>query len=212
MMLNNILKVDNIIENMETYFSLEDIKKMKVKIDSILQNDTKKVEKIQKSLNINKSEEKTYVWTDGSCYNKSKAGYGIFFSDNNPLNVSSPLELDKKTNNTAELKAILECLRILDKNNYHNSVIISDSKYCINSVTKWYKKWRDNGWKKSDGKLVQNLDLIKEIISLNSKLTVTYEHINSHTKEPNDKTTFEYKKWYGNEMADRLAKEGSSNC
>ena len=65
----------------------------------------------------------------------------------------------KITNNTAELTAILECLKLLKSELKY--IIVSDSKYSINWVTVWYKKWEKNNWMTYTGKSVFNQKLIK---------------------------------------------------
>lgn len=41
--------------------------------------------------------------------------------------------------------------------------IWSDSKYAINCVNEWYKKWEANGWKTHKGP-VQNKDLVEAVL------------------------------------------------
>lgn len=43
-------------------------------------------------------------------------------------------------------------------------MILSDSNYAINCVTKWFQKWRDNGWLNASNKTVENRDLIEKIL------------------------------------------------
>lgn len=66
------------------------------------------------------------------------------------------------TNNMGELRAVLELFRAtehLDEDLH----ILCDSKYVIDSITKWMPGWKKKGWKKGDGKPVMNLDLMQEI-------------------------------------------------
>ena len=56
----------------------------------------------------------------------------------------------RKTNNYAELKAILEHQNIrlfqYKKFNKDKIVIVTDSKYSINCITQWYHSWiKNNG-------------------------------------------------------------------
>ena len=76
--------------------------------------------------------------------------------------------------------------------------------YSINCITKWYKSWEKNNWKKSDGKPVDNLQLIQKIHYYYKLLDITFVHVKAHKKEPlhTDKS---YNDWYGNMMADKLA-------
>lgn len=56
------------------------------------------------------------VYTDGACTGNgqrgSKAGYGVFFGEGSPYNVSEPLE-GRPTNQRAEMKAALEALSVI---------------------------------------------------------------------------------------------------
>lgn len=56
------------------------------------------------------------VYTDGACTKNgkpgAKAGYGVFFGDDNPYNLSEPLE-GHPTNQRAEMTAALEAMRIV---------------------------------------------------------------------------------------------------
>ena len=159
-----------------------------------------------------------YIYIDGSCLNngskKSKGGYGVFFDDDDPRNVSKKLVINpiitKITNNTAELMACLEALTILEiyptnKKNY----IVTDSKYLYQSCIDWIPVWEKNNWKKSDGKVIENLELIKSIREKHKKVKPMLKHVNSHRSEPSDKTTDEWKFWYGNMKADELATSAS---
>ena len=62
-----------------------------------------------------------FVYTDGSCYNNGKensiAAIGIYFDDDNSNNVSCIIDSKdyKHTNNSAELTAIIECYKIIEK-------------------------------------------------------------------------------------------------
>ncbi|KQV71544.1 ribonuclease HI [Nocardioides sp. Root122] len=66
------------------------------------------------------------------------------------------------TNNMGELMAVLDLLQQtahLDEDLH----VYCDSKYVIDSVTKWMPGWKRKGWKKSDGKPVLNVELMKAI-------------------------------------------------
>ena len=60
-----------------------------------------------------------FVYTDGACSNNgnrkvSKAGYGIYFGENDSRNVSKRL-YGHQTNNTAELRAIIHAFDLIEK-------------------------------------------------------------------------------------------------
>ena len=150
--------------------------------------------------------DRDFVFTDGSCINNGKknayGGYGIFFSKNNVKNVSQRMK-GKVTNNKAELTAILESLKLMTPESKY--YIVTDSDYSINCVTKWYRGWEKNGWKNKKGDPIKNPELIQPIIELLKALNVKFIHVNSHLPKPDDKSSMEYKLWYGNDKADELA-------
>jgi len=159
------------------------------------------------------------VYTDGSAINNGQknayGGIGIFFSDNNIDNVSSPLKTNKITNNVAELLACkLAIDKIVKKPNYNNQSILicTDSEYLINCVEKWSSSWETNNWMRyTKGKMrpVKNVELIKNIKTYYNKYQITFKHIKSHKTEPKNKDSIEYIDWYGNMMADKFAIMGS---
>lgn len=164
-------------------------KKFKLESDAILflNNGVKKEER-----NIIK------VYTDGSCINngkkESKAGIGIFFGDEDKRNVSRKLNLDRVTNNVAELSALIEALDIL-KNESRDVIIYTDSKYCILCCTSYGDKQRLKDW--SDN--IPNKDLVMEVYNkYREKDNIRLEYVMGHSNI------------YENEMADKLAREATS--
>jgi len=145
-----------------------------------------------------------YVYTDGGCINNGKAnalgGIGVFFGINDPRNVSRKFE-GKQTNNTAELLAILEAIKILQKEIKSNEkvIIVTDSEYAIKCATTYGEKLNRIDWKPKDGKVVPNLLLVKELYLITSKYNnISYMHIEAHTNKK-DRHSF------GNSNADLLA-------
>ncbi|MFS0715624.1 ribonuclease HI family protein [Arthrobacter sp. 1P04PC] len=67
------------------------------------------------------------------------------------------------TNNQGELMAVLDLFRSTAHLADEELHILCDSQYVINSVTKWMPGWKRKGWKKSDGKPVLNVDLLRDI-------------------------------------------------
>lgn len=164
-----------------------------------------------------------YIYIDGSCLNNGRknsvGGYGVFFGDNDPRNVSKKLVkneiITKITNNTAELMACLEALTILETtpvNEIKKNYIVTDSNYLYQSCIDWIPVWEKNGWKKSDGKIVDNLELIKAIREKHKKVRPMLKHVNSHRNEPSNKESQEWRFWYGNMKADELATQASKNA
>ena len=72
------------------------------------------------------------------------------------------------TNNEMELYAIYASfLDFKDKSKSNDKIeIYTDSGYCIGIFTQWAKNWQKRGWKKSDNKPIENLEIIKIIWDL----------------------------------------------
>jgi ribonuclease HI len=145
------------------------------------------------------------VYTDGSCHNNGKkdayGGYGVFFGDNDPRNVSEPLpsNMVKQTNNTAELNAILKVFQLIPET--QKIIIRPDSTYARDVITNWMLGWKARGWMKQDGKVPANLDVIKQIERLWTPLreaNTTFKWVEGHSGN------------YGNKRADELANQGSA--
>ncbi len=87
------------------------------------------------------------------------------------------------TNNQGELAAVLELFRAtahLDE----DLLVLCDSQYVINSVTKWMRGWKAKGWRKGDGKPVMNLDLLKQIDAELVGRSYRFEWVKGHANHP----------------------------
>tara|TARA_Y100000817_G_scaffold290900_1_gene261993 strand:+ start:273 stop:923 length:651 start_codon:yes stop_codon:yes gene_type:complete len=145
------------------------------------------------------------VFTDGSCSNNgrknAKAGFGVYFGENDPRNVSKrvPGEL-RQTNNVGEILAIIEVFSILkDELSFKIPIeIYSDSKIAMGWCTTIGEKYAKNNWTKKHGP-IPNLDLIKlgyQLLKDNPH--VSLKHIRAHTGLSDEYSL-------GNEGADKLA-------
>lgn len=73
------------------------------------------------------------------------------------------------TNNQMELTGLLKALQKLKSShgNHFPITLYSDSKYIIDAINQhWLDSWAKKNWRKSNGKLVLNQGLWKEIYSL----------------------------------------------
>ena len=87
------------------------------------------------------------------------------------------------TNNQGELKAVLELFRAtahLDD----ELLVLCDSQYVINAVTKWMQGWKRKGWRKADGKPVMNLELLQELDSALATRRYRFEWVKGHVGHP----------------------------
>jgi ribonuclease HI len=138
------------------------------------------------------------VYTDGACKNNGKetasAGIGVFWGDNNPLNISEKL-IGKQTNQRAELNAAIKAIEQAISLSYKSITLYTDSLYTIKCIKEWVTKWKKNNWIKSNNEPVENKQDILKLDNLCSLIYVNWKHIPGH------------KGIYGNEEADKLAKK-----
>ncbi|XP_055639956.1 ribonuclease H1 isoform X2 [Toxorhynchites rutilus septentrionalis] len=144
-----------------------------------------------------------HVYTDGSCEGNGTAaacaGLGVYFAEGHALNTSKPVS-GRATNNCGEVQAASLAIRLAKENGIKRLIINTDSKFLIDSVTKWIPGWKRNQWKLSSGKPVKNQidfeELDRELAG--SAIEVKWNHVDAHCGI------------LGNERADALAREGSA--
>lgn len=186
------------------------------------------LESREKSTSEPKNKTTITVFTDGACSNNGRsnaiAGIGLYFENTKETHSENvkkilmeyfPMLKDiKVTNNIAELLAIYKALyMILDSvpnNKTYNVIIKTDSMYCINIFTNWYKNWQKKNWVTATGKPVLNKEIIKAILKLINMIPkIEFVHIPAHTQMPPKNNSEKYANWYGNSKADQMAVEGS---
>ena len=145
------------------------------------------------------------IYTDGACKNNgthrrdhARGGIGIHFSPKNNIkidDISVCLDVDKPTNNIAELMAIEMALKTCIQNNIKDKIIIfTDSQYSLKSITLWYPDWVNKN--KLQGK--KNIDILERIHQLTKQVNIKFEYIRAHTNLSDEHSV-------GNSMADQLA-------
>src|SRR4051794_32889642 len=78
-----------------------------------------------------------------------------------------------------ELKAVLELFRATAGVD-DDLLVLCDSQYVINSVTKWMPGWKRKGWRKADGKPVLNVDLLQELDAALAGRRYRFEWVRGH--------------------------------
>lgn len=140
------------------------------------------------------------VYTDGCCTHNgrsgARAGIGVYWDPDSPLNVSERLE-GRATNQRAEIEAASRALEQARDNNIDRLTIHTDSEFTIKGVTEWMPRWKENGWKTASGGDVVNKTEFQKLDSLCEGLDVSWKHVPGHSGNP------------GNEMADQLARSGA---
>lgn len=140
------------------------------------------------------------VYTDGGCTRNgqkgAKAGIGVYWGPNHPLNVADPLD-GRQTNQRAEIQAACKALELAKENSIQKLVLYTDSMFTINGVTSWVKTWKLNGWRLKSGGPITNKDEFMKLDRLNAEVEVVWLHVPGHSGIR------------GNEEADRLSREGA---
>ncbi|XP_014212647.1 ribonuclease H1 isoform X2 [Copidosoma floridanum] len=144
----------------------------------------------------------TEVYTDGACSSNgrgnAKAGIGVWFSDNNSYNVSQAVT-GRPTNNMAEIQAVTIAAQQAQRAGIKKLKINTDSQFLISCITKWMPKWKKTGWQTSSNKPVINKQELIEMEKALAPLKVSWNHVRGHVGI------------HGNEMADKLARDGSEH-
>ena len=113
---------------------------------------------------------------DGSALgNPGPAGWAWYIDDDN----WAAGGWKHATNNRGELTAVLELFRATERVD-DDLLILCDSQYVINSVTKWMPGWKHKGWRKSDGKPVMNVELLQEIDAAIAGRKYRFEWVRGH--------------------------------
>lgn len=84
------------------------------------------------------------------------------------------------TNNQGELMAVFDLLRATAHRADEELLVLCDSQYVINSVTKWMPGWKRRGWRKADGKAVLNRDLLERLDAELQGRIVRFEWVKGH--------------------------------
>ena len=140
------------------------------------------------------------VYTDGACKKNgkadAKAGYGVFFSEGDPRNISKRLS-GKVSNNIAEISAILAAFDVLkpELDSGKKCGIYTDSTYCLLCCGKYGEKCEKKGWPED----VPNVELVKTAFRLTKKYpNISLVHVTAHTLKTDTHSN-------GNRQADILA-------
>lgn len=143
--------------------------------------------------------EKIQIYCDGACsgnqFDKNSGGWGAILKYKN--DVKKVYGVERNTSNQRmELTACIKALEAIKENSI-NIEVYSDSAYLINCMNeKWYERWRENNWRNSKNKPVENQDLWARLITLIRKYNVSFHKVDGH------------KGVDLNELADKLARMG----
>ena len=137
------------------------------------------------------------IYTDGACSgNPGPGGWGAYLIFGQKEKRISGYS-EATTNNKMELMAVIEALKLLKEPCEIN--LYSDSAYVINGMTKWIHGWQKKAWKSAGNKMVKNVELWQELLSVSSMHQVHWLWVKGHAGNR------------GNEIADLLARSAIEN-
>ena len=119
------------------------------------------------------------LYTDGACSgNPGIGGYAGILIYGTVEREYSGAEA-QTTNNRMEVLAVIDGLKRLKEPCKVD--IFSDSAYTVNAFLEgWIYAWKKNGWRKADGKAVQNTDLWEELYQLTKIHEITFHKVAGH--------------------------------
>ena len=137
------------------------------------------------------------IYTDGACRgNPGPGGWGaLILKDNEEIKLNGGQ--NDTTNNQMELTAVIKALDFFSEST--ELEIFTDSKYVMDGITEYIKKWKVNGWKTASKKPVKNSDLWKQLDALNVHHSIRWNWVKGHSGHRE------------NDIADELANLGIDN-
>ncbi|GEM_PF-1971451 len=124
--------------------------------------------------------QKINIYTDGACLGNPGPGGWAFIAEIDGNIIEKSGFLPDTTNNRAEYQAAIEAISFASQ--FSKEIQINtDSELLLNTITKWIYSWQKKNWKKSDGKVVQNLDLVQKLWELINKYKVYWNKVPAHS-------------------------------
>ncbi|MGI6401555.1 MAG: ribonuclease HI [Thermoguttaceae bacterium] len=133
------------------------------------------------------TDQETILYTDGACSGNPGPGGWAFVLFHTPSGKRMERSGGERetTNNRMELQAVVEGLSALKRPT--SLLLVSDSSYVLNGLSKWVKTWKANGWRRKEkGRWaeVKNLDLWQQLDELIARHDVEFEWIKGHAGHP----------------------------
>ncbi len=137
---------------------------------------------------------KLKIYTDGACKgNPGLGGWGALIIDNSEEITIYGGKQDT-TNNEMEITAAIKALEFISEAS--DIDIFTDSKYVMDGITDWIKKWKVNSWKTAKKKPVKHSNLWIKLDELNNFHATKWHWVKGHSNHRE------------NDIADRLANLG----
>jgi ribonuclease HI len=104
------------------------------------------------------------LFTDGSASpNPGPGGWGVVWVRDGEVLAQRHGSAPRTTNNRMELTALIEAYRLLPAD--AAETVRTDSKLCVDTITRWAPGWECKGWTKKGGD-IKNLELVQELLAL----------------------------------------------
>jgi ribonuclease HI len=104
------------------------------------------------------------LFTDGSSVpNPGPGGWGVVWVQDGEVREERHGQAPDTTNNRMELAALIEAYRLLPED--ATETVHTDSRLCVDTLTKWAPNWERKGWTKKGG-AIKNLELVQELLAL----------------------------------------------
>ena len=145
-----------------------------------------------------KSADLIEIFTDGACSgNPGPGGWGVVlrWRDHEKELYGGVAET---TNKRMELMAAIRGIETLRPGS--RAVLVTDSTYVCEGITKWIHGWKRNGWKTGAKKPVKNEDLWRHLDAALASHEVEWRWVRGHTGHAD------------NERADALARKGAEEA
>ena len=138
--------------------------------------------------------------TDGSCLgNPGPGGWAALIVRYENGKVTKKREVKGKTrsttNNRMELQAALMAILQLKSTEQAPTIIRSDSQYLVKGMNEWTAGWAARGWRKSNGKAVENQDLWQKLVTIVEGRSIEWMWVRGHAGDPD------------NDRVDQMAKQ-----
>lgn len=118
------------------------------------------------------------IFTDGACSgNPGPGGWGAILRYGDVEKELSGGET-QTTNNRMELMAAIVALEALKRPS--DVVVVTDSVYVRDGISKWLRNWKRNGWKTAAKKAVKNEDLWRRLDAAQAPHAVDWRWIKGH--------------------------------
>ncbi|MCA0912891.1 ribonuclease HI [Marinobacter nauticus] len=133
------------------------------------------------------------VHTDGACKgNPGPGAWAVIIEDEHKRLLLAD-RVPQTTNQRMELTAAVKALEALKKHTGRPIRLVTDSQLLVKGMTEWLEGWKNDGWRRSKGKPVENRDLWEKLDVLSREHMISWEWVKGHNGHP------------GNEEADTLA-------